>query len=79
LDDVSTVYPDQSDLLRSRGEMAVVLSDRSITIPGVVEEILGEEGRQRGDSSTNDTYLFLGVGLVYYFGDLRCPGYGKNR
>lgn len=79
LDDVSTVYPDQSDLLRSRGELAVELSDRSITIPGVVEEILGEEGRQRGDSSTKDSYLFVGVGLVYYFGDLRCPGYGKKR
>lgn len=79
LDDVSTVYPDESDLLRARGELAVQLSDRSITIPGVVEEPLGEQGRQRGDSSTNDSYLFLGVGLVYYFGDLRCPGYGKNR
>ncbi|NRB47826.1 MAG: outer membrane beta-barrel protein [Saprospiraceae bacterium] len=79
LDDVSTIYPDESDLLRARGELAVQLSDRSITIPGVVEETLGIEGRQRGDSSTNDSYLFLGVGLVYYFGDLRCPGYGRNR
>lgn len=78
LDDVSTVYPDRSDLIRSRGEIAAELSDRSIAIPGVTEGPIGEEGRQRGDSSNNDSYVFLGVGLVYYFGDIRCPTYGSK-
>lgn len=79
LDDVSTLYPDQSDLIRSRGEIAAQLSDRSIAIPGVTEGPIGEEGRQRGDSGSNDSYGFLGVGLVYYFGDIRCPTYGGRK
>lgn len=78
LDDVSTIYPDKSDLIRSRGEIAAELSDRSVAIPGVTEGPIGEEGRQRGDSTNNDSYLFLGVGLVYYFGDIRCPTYGSK-
>ena len=82
LDDVSTVYPDLEDLARSRGPEAAALSDRSIEIPGVDNSLLGEEGRQRGNSSTNDSVIFLSVGLVYYFGDLRCPSYsdpGRRR
>jgi hypothetical protein len=78
LDDVSTVYPDRSDLIRSRGEIAAQLSDRSIAIPGITDGPIGEEGRQRGDASNNDSYVFLGVGLVYYFGDIRCPTYGSR-
>ena len=76
LDDVSTVYPDKSDLAKLRGGQAVELSDRSIDIPGV-DGPIGDAGRQRGNRSNNDAYVFLGVGLVYYFGDLRCPEYGK--
>lgn len=79
LDDVSTVYPDKSDLLKTRGEIAVLLSDRSIIIPGANDEPIGEEGRQRGNSNNNDAYAIASVGLVYYFGDLRCPDYGKRK
>lgn len=79
LDDVSTVYPDRSDLLKTRGEIAAALSDRSILIPGVNDSQIGEPGRQRGDSNFNDSYILLGVGLVYYFGDVRCPEYGRRR
>ncbi len=75
LDDVSTVYPDKTDLLKLRGQTAVDLSDRSILIPGVTDGPIGQPGRQRGDSSNNDTYLFLSAAIVYYFGDLRCPEY----
>lgn len=78
LDDVSTTYPDVSDLIRSRGEIAAKLSDRSIPIPGITDTSIGEEGRQRGDSGTNDSFAFLGVSLVYYFGDIRCPTYGSK-
>ena len=78
LDDVSTTYPDKSDLLRQRGELAVALSDRSIPIPGVNDAQIGERGTQRGDSTTKDSYLTFGIGLLYYFGDIRCPDYGKR-
>ncbi|HMQ62668.1 MAG TPA: DUF6089 family protein [Flavilitoribacter sp.] len=73
LDDVSTVYPDKTDLLKLRGQTAVDLSDRSIAIPGVTDGPIGQAGRQRGDASNNDAYLFLSAAIVYYFGDLRCP------
>ena len=79
LDDVSTVYPDMDDLENLRGDLAVKLSDRSIIIPGVNEDRLGQAGIQRGNSSTNDSYAFLEVGLVYYFGNLRCPTYGNRK
>lgn len=76
LDDVSTVYPDLSDLRRNRGEQAVLLSDRSILPPGM--EPRDREGEQRGDSTNKDIYFFVGVGLNYYFGDIRCPSPGNN-
>ena len=72
LDDVSTVYPDLDDLEALRGEVSVALSDRSIG-----DTQLGQEGRQRGDSKNNDSFAFLSIGLVYYFGDIRCPTYTK--
>jgi len=78
LDDVSTVYPDQRELLRTRGELAVALSDRSVEIPGVVEAPIGEEGLQRGDSRTMDQFAGITVGLTYFFGSLRCPDYGQG-
>ena len=75
LDDVSTVYPDRSDLLRARGELAVELFDRSL-----LTEPRDREGEQRGDANNNDIYLFAGVGINYYFGDVRCPNpAGKSR
>ncbi len=79
IDDVSTVYPDMRELERNRGEVAVALSDPSVIIPGVTEGKIGEEGKQRGNSSNNDSYVMLGVGLVYYFGDIRCPDYGGKK
>ncbi len=77
LDDVSTVYADKDDIEKMRDEVAVALSDRSIIIPGVNEGELSQPGRQRGNSKTNDSYILLGVGLIYYFGDLRCPPYSR--
>lgn len=78
LDDVSTVYPDQSDLLRSRGPLAVALSDRS-TMRDDEGNPIDREGQQRGDDTNNDRYIFIGLGLNYYFGDVRCPDYGNKR
>ncbi len=75
LDDVSTVYPDMDDLESLRGQMAVDLSDRSIIGPH--ETPIGQAGRQRGNQNTKDAYIMFGVGLVYYFGDIRCPPYSR--
>lgn len=77
LDDVSTVYADKDELEEIHGELAVALSDRSILIDGVNEGEIGLPGRQRGNSVDKDTYVMLGVGLLYYFGQLRCPEYSR--
>ncbi len=79
LDDVSGFYPDNDDLRRARGDVAADLSDRSILIPGVNDGQIGQAGRQRGSTSINDSYVLAGIGLVYYFGDLKCPTYGNRR
>ena len=78
LDDVSTVYPDMEDLEDLRGIDAVRLSDPSILIQGVNTDFVGEPGRFRGNSSDNDQYAAITFGLVYYFGDLKCPEYGSR-
>jgi hypothetical protein len=80
LDDVSTTYADKNVLRRQRGELAAALSDRSRQdlLPDGVDWNIGQPGVQRGDSRTKDLYVFLGVGLLYYFGDVRCPDYGKK-
>ncbi len=70
LDDVSGVYPDFNDLESLRGDIAVALSDRSVGAEGVS---VAQEGRQRGNGRKNDSYATLGVGIVYYFGSLKCP------
>ena len=77
LDDVSTVYADKDDIRQLRSELAVALSDRSIEIEGAPNSQIGREGTQRGNSNNNDTFITLGIGLLYYFGDVRCPEYSR--
>ncbi len=67
LDDVSGNYADIRDIKGQRGEIAAALSDRSI------EPKVGLQGRQRGNGKSNDMYMFLGAGVMYYFGGVRCP------
>lgn len=69
LDDASTVYPDKFALASERGVRAVELSDRS----GETGDIIGEEGKQRGDSQRNDSYLFVGFTLTYTLRNIKCP------
>jgi len=76
--DLSYVYPDKDDLESLRGPVAVALSDRSLSATDAGIPI-GQTGRQRGSSNKNDAIVYLGVGLVYYFGDLRCPTYGSRK
>jgi hypothetical protein len=87
LDDVSTVYADVDDVEDLRGPIAARLVDRSAELfqedpsfftSNNIEYPIGEPGRQRGNSKTNDTYVMIGIGVMYYFGDLRCP-YDKTR
>lgn len=82
LDDVSTVYPDLDDVEDLRGEFATRFIDRSPELyakdPGFftrnnLEYPIGEPGRQRGNSRNRDTYVYFGVGVYYYFGNLKCP------
>ena len=79
LDDVSTVYPDMSELRGNHGpelaDIAVLASDPSL--PDADGNLLGMEGRQRGDSTTKDSYAFLQIGFVYYFGNVKCPEISK--
>ena len=71
LDDVSTVYADKLELEALRGPIAVALSDRSIPDSNFPQ--IGEPGRQRGDSQGTDVYGMVKIGLMYYFGEIRCP------
>jgi len=66
LDDVSGTYPNLMELSNRKGEIAAQLSDRSVI--GI-----GQEGRQRGNSKDNDTYNFMGISIMKYFGRLECP------
>ena len=76
LDDVSTVYPDASDLVRLRGQDALEVYDRSIMLDSEDMRI-DRAGEQRGDDTVNDVYIFAGIGVNYYFGDVRCPKIGR--
>lgn len=67
LDDVSGVYADIRDIRAQRGETGAALADRSL------EPKIGDPGRQRGNGKNNDMYAFLHVGVMYYFGEIRCP------
>ena len=78
VDDVSTTYTDIDDLQRARGVVAAQLSDRSVEITGVDNSQIGQKGSQRGNSNNKDSFMFLQVGLLYYFGDLRCPEYSRR-
>ena len=82
LDDVSGVYPDPDNVQDLRGDFATRFIDRSGELfakdpdfftRNSLEFPIGEEGRQRGNSGDNDTYVYFGIGLYYYFGDLKCP------
>jgi hypothetical protein len=78
LDDVSTTYPDKDLLLAANGEIAVLLSDRSID-----GQALDNTNRQRGNASDRDWYMFTGFTLNYTisgrYGDNCTPFKGKLR
>jgi len=73
LDDVSSVFPDLNELADVRGNTAVNLSNRALSLG------LAEAGRQRGNSSNKDTYVMFGVSFMKYFGTLACPDISNQR
>jgi hypothetical protein len=62
LDDVSTTYPDFNKLNAARGPVAVYASDPSL-LHMVADTIPIYTGKQRGDSSTKDWYVFAGLNI----------------
>lgn len=68
IDDVSTTYVDNAYL--GDDPIAMQLSDRSneVTTPSI-----GIEGKQRGSSVENDSYLILNVGILYTIFNRKCP------
>ncbi|MEO6758442.1 MAG: hypothetical protein ABIO24_03240, partial [Saprospiraceae bacterium] len=69
IDDVSGTYADVRDIKAQRGEIAAAFADRS------GEPKIGLPGRQRGNGKKNDTYALVNIGVFYYFGSIRCPGF----
>lgn len=72
LDDVSTVYP---GVLTANGDNSIAnsLSDRSVE----VTDAIGKKGKQRGDATKKDDYLFIGITVSYSIIKVRCPKPGK--
>ena len=59
LDDVSKSYADPATIRKEYGKAAVELSDRSL------EQGTPQVGRQRGDPSNKDWYMFSGIQVCY--------------
>ena len=60
LDDVSGSYVDPVLLASEKGTVAAALSDKSLTKEGG-----SDTGRQRGNSFTNDWYVFTGIIITF--------------
>ena len=78
LDDVSTVYASPSDIIAANGDKgaaAAWFSNPAIAVLRPEDNVwvlaggskTGATGYQRGDPTTNDTYLFLQLCLNYKF------------
>jgi len=70
LDDVSGTYADGGLIDGFRplvsGIEASRIADPSLTM-------IGEAGKQRGNEKDNDSYTFIGISIMRYFGQLQCP------
>ncbi len=82
LDDVSTTYPDFQKLLLARGPAAVALSDRSLFLSDSSVTIPAHVGKQRGNTTDNDWYVFttltIYIRLEGSAGDV-CAPFKKRR
>lgn len=71
LDDVSTTYAPDAFPVTSTGDPSIgyLLQDRSYE----TGTMIGVKGRQRGNSSQNDSYVMALVGLSFNISTYRCP------
>jgi hypothetical protein len=71
LDDVSTIYPDQTLLAGTKGDVAALYSDPSL------QTDVNNNLRQRGNSQNKDWYSFSGIMFTYYLRKKppECPAY----
>lgn len=74
LDDTSTTYPDavavadaNGGLGTEQGDAAYFFSNPAIEINDFLAGGTEPQGQQRGDRTTNDTYMFALIGLSYKF------------
>lgn len=63
LDDVSTTYADEAQLLAERGQQAVDISYRSDEIGG--SPAYPQKGYERGSARNKDYYYFSGLHLIF--------------
>ena len=83
LDDVSTSYPDQNDLLAARGQTAVDFSYRGDEVPGG-DAAFPTKSTQRGGAKQKDMYYFTGLNIMFRpsfgggGGSSRNRGFGKK-
>jgi len=78
IDDVSTTYPDPVTLAAEKGQIAAILSDRSLKVNN---ETANNTGLQRGNPETKDWYSFAGAFITFKFKafkDETCPAYGRH-
>lgn len=77
LDDVSTTYVGGDKFINNPGleNAAFRLQDRSREVGDVA---LGREGKQRGNSASNDNYLMFNFNISFQLKTYRCPSYLKQ-
>lgn len=75
LDDVSTNYADEFDLLAARGPQAAELAYRGDELPG--GQPYPPKGAQRGGAKEKDWYYFTGLHLTFRLGAGSGGGRGK--
>jgi len=80
LDDVSTSYPNEADLLAARGQTAVDFSYRGDEYPGG-DINFPTKDTQRGSAAQKDNYYFTGINISFrpsFGGGGRSRGFGKK-
>ncbi|MGE5354811.1 MAG: DUF6089 family protein [Deltaproteobacteria bacterium] len=65
IDDVGGEYINYNELLRSNGELAAKLSDRTPEYLGITEHMNRETGAQRGGNSSGDYYVMSFLNVLY--------------
>ncbi len=67
IDDVSTIYGDNSVIAAGNGELAAALNDRAGELTN--EPVIRTETSQRGNADKDDSYIITGIFISYNFAD----------